>query len=798
VTLPAALKPLEAYRQFIVYRLVPSTIRPGKTDKIPRHYATGYGASLMDPASWTDYATAAAAVTGGKGHGVGFVFTPSDPFWFVDIDGAFVAGAWSPVATEIYNRLRGAAVEVSQSNTGLHIIGSGVVPDHRCKNIPLNLELYHTDRFVALTGNAYDGGTAAADLTPAIGALAATYFPAPVAGEGMPDGWTSEPVADWSGPVDDAELLRLALNAKSAAGAFGGGVTFADLWNANEDVLAARWPGTTGPYGASEADAALAGHLAFWTGKNCDRIESLMRQSALARDKWDRASGYLEPTILRACAVVRNVCQQPAVAPVKPEILAALAAAPMPVGPIAWDIYVAPAQFAAFFIGCTYVVGEDKIYTPGGELLKSSQFDTVYGGHEFIMDAEGRKTTTSAWEAFRLNRVWRSPIADVLCFRPEAAPGAIIADEGRTLLNTYVPIQTLRIKGDASRFVELVAKLLPNGNDAEILKSYMAALIQNPGRKFQWWPVLQGVQGNGKTLILSVISHAVGHRYTHLVNPEAMAKTGGQFNSWIMGNLFVGVEEIYVNNRRDFLESFKSTVTNKRIGLEGKGTNQTTGDNRVNGILLTNHRDGVPIADSDRRYAILWTAQQSVDDLHTWGMDGNYFPDLYDWLDGKGAYENLGMNYGYAVVNEFLASYVPAVAFNPAGLCQRAPETSSRAEALAASLGRAEQEILEAIGEGRPGFCGGWVSSNYLDALLDKLRATVPLSKRRDMMRNLGYDWHPGLKDGRVSSLVSPDRMKPRLYVKAGHLALNLTTPHEIAKAYTAAQDSEGAARAFG
>ena len=48
-------------------------------------------------------------------------------------------------------------------------------------------------------------------------------------------------------------------------------------------------------------------------------------------------------------------------------------------------------------------------------------------------------------------------------------------------------------------------------------------------------------------------------------------------------------------NRRDFLESFKSTVTNARIGTEGKGANQKTSDNRTNGAMFTNHLDGVPI-----------------------------------------------------------------------------------------------------------------------------------------------------------------------------------------------------------
>ncbi len=181
-------------------------------------------------------------------------------------------------------------------------------------------------------------------------------------------------------------------------------------------------------------------------------------------------------------------------------------------------------------------------------------------------------------------------------------------------------------------------------------------------------------------------------------------------------------------------------------------------------------------------------------------MGGDYFPDLYDWLKGKRKYAELGANYGYAVVNDYLANFQLRAELDPANLCVRAPSTSSTEQALRLSMGRAEQEIMEAIEEGRPGFAGGWVSSIALDRLLDQLRAAVPRNKRRGVLQTLGYDYHPGLNDGRVNSIVSPDSGKPRLYVKNGHAALALTDPTNIAKAYTAAQNttvSEAAAAKF-
>ena len=784
--LSAPLLPMTAYRQFITYRLLPDPKKPGKLTKIPCN-ALGIGCSVTDPQHWTDYSTALAAAPladVGHGSGVGFVFTEADPFWFLDIDGALTNGQWSATATELYGTLQGAAWEVSQSGTGLHAFGTGAVPPHGTRNTPLGLEFYHRDRFVALTNQTYPGGSASWDGSAPISMLIPRLFPPAVANGTALDGWTDGPVAEWSGPTDDTELLRLARAARTAASMFGG-VTFADLYDGN----ASAWEGR---YGASEADAALAAHLAFWTGKDCARIERLMRQSGLARDKWDRASGYLEPTILRACGAVKNVLTAPEKkhALLPPEGLTD----PSTLGP-----FISPAAMAAYFTGCTYIVAHDEIHTPEGVRLNRSQFDTVYGGKRFILDAVGEKSTASAWEAFRLNQAWRCPIADVTCFRPEVAPGTLIADEGRTLLNTYVPVATARLSGDAAPFHDLLARMLPVERDRQILLSYMAALVQNPGRKFQWWPVLQGVEGNGKSAIGRVLAHAVGHRYTHLVNPEAMAKTGNQFNLWVEGNLLVVIEEIYVNNRRDFLESFKATVTNDRIALEGKGTNQLTGDNRINGVMFTNHQDGVPVTDESRRYSIFWTAQQTRDDLTATGMAGDYFPDLYDWLTGRGKHAYLGPNGGYAICNDYLRSYVPQAEFNPAGLCQRAPETSSTYSARNASLGRAEQEVMEAIEEGRVGFAGGFVSSHYLDELLGALRLPIPRNKLRSLMSTIGYDYHPVLIDhgGRVHNPVAPDRRKPRLYIKRGHLLCNLRTGTEVAAAYSRAQLDSGALAAL-
>ena len=161
-------------------------------------------------------------------------------------------------------------------------------------------------------------------------------------------------------------------------------------------------------------------------------------------------------------------------------------------------------------------------------------------------------------------------------------------------------------------------------------------------------------------------------------------------------------------------------------------------------------------------------------------MAGEYFPAV-----------RLVTAEGYAIVNNLLHTYQIPDELNPATSCHRAPETTSTAEAVTASLGSIEQEIIEAIDEGRPGFAGGWVSSVALERLLNNLHASRVIShnRRKDLLQSLGYDWHPALNCGRVNNPIPIDEnKKPRLFIKAGHLARNLTSPAEVARAYQEAQ----------
>jgi hypothetical protein len=782
-SLPSALQALNKYKQFMLYKLIPNGT---KTTKLPCS-VEGKVVDAHDSQYWVDSETACAAATRlGEGWGVAFTLTDDDDLFFIDIDNCLTGSTWSPIAVELCQLFAGAAVEVSQSGSGLHIIGSGAprvgIDDHACKaKDPVTgsksdlFDLYRTERFIALTGNGATGNAGSAIHQAALDHIVEKWLkldPSETVGSSE---WTSTH-CEGSYPIeDDARLIEKALKAESVASQFGARASFRDLWTADADKLLEFFPPDQGgeQYDASAADLALAQHLAFYTGNNCERILRLMYMSGLKRAKWDKRPEYLiRRTIPRAVgrqtswySVGKPIEMTPVASVVDPVIRAGFQFLPI-------------TQVVDHFRGCVYVADAHRIFTPNGTMLKAEQFNSMFGGYTFSLDDTGEKTTKKAFEAFTENQGVMFPKVDGSVFDPRHPPGAIIDDEGRRMVNTYVPVNVRKVPGDVSRFMTHLAKILPNERDRQIALSYAAAIVQYPGHKFQWAPLFQGCEGNGKTLITRCVAYAVGQRYTHL--PPA-SEISEKFNSWLFGSIFVGVEDIHVpDSKAEVLEILKPMITGDRLAKRAMQQDQVMMANCANFIFNSNHRNAIKKTLNDRRFCVFFTAQQQVEDIARDGMSGNYFPDLYDWLRGD----------GYAHVAHFLSTYTIPVEFNPTLGCQRAPYTSTTGEAVEASLGAVEQEVMECIEEGRQGFAGGWVSSMALDALIERLRMgrAIAPRKRRDLMKSIGYDWHPALKDGRVNNHILMDNGKPRLYIRQGHIHANLVGGAEVVRHYEAAQ----------
>lgn len=245
---------------------------------------------------------------------LGFMFTQDCGFWFYDIDGCVEGGAANHhVATE-YAALTGCFFEYSSSETGVHFIGrntQGVETGKNADGVSVgrtrpvaghanNIEFYTQSRGVAfgLTDVAYGCADVAAPqgwIDNMINVVLAEPVRQAVEGDyiGVHDG--EGPREDWDGPEDDAELIALMYRAKpSANNMFEGTASFVELFEGNHEALCRAFgDGSDTGYDRSRADMALASHLSFYTGADAERVERIMRMSALVRPKWDDRDDYL-------------------------------------------------------------------------------------------------------------------------------------------------------------------------------------------------------------------------------------------------------------------------------------------------------------------------------------------------------------------------------------------------------------------------------------------------------------------------------------------------------------------------
>lgn len=695
---------------------------------------------------------------------IAIVLTEDDPLVCIDVDDCYnpETQEWDDRAKKWFAALEGCYVELSRSRRGLHFFG---VAEQGLGKIYHNrkdkIEFYESGRY--MIRGAYMGGSADVDIASA---LKANLTPRDdVSGGALPD---EGPLPEWTGPSDDNELIQKALNARGgAAASFGDAARFIDLWNGDEAKLARFYPTDTEgePFDHSEADGALCAHLAFWTGKDVARIERLWLASPLVRKRPDQGKlqrrDYRHNTVTGAAMLCEDVYTKQREVSEPPA--AVLPGTDVPLPTSSTSGYLTIFEQDQHFKGCVYVEVEDKVFTPEGRLLDAKRFGVIYGGYEFQMQRDGGRPTRDAWEAFTRNRCKQFPRATQTCLRPDKPFGAIIDGD----VNTCKMPTGGSSDAPVEPFLNHVRKLLPDERDAEILLSWMAGVVQNPGKKAGWCPVLQGVQGNGKSYFTRLFRHIYGDDLVHIPNPDQL---GEKYNNYLAENLLIVVEEIHMGGRRSLLESMKSRITDRRIEIRKMYSNPFMADNIANWMFMTNHKDAVIKTDGDRRYAIFFTDQQASGDLLSAGMNSDYFNNLYAWSE-KG---------GFCAVQGFLERYSIQDSLNPFKDARRAPETTSTAEAIEATRGDYEILIKEIIDQGHHGLRGGLVDFAQLRKWLHSSIQVKP-NAVADALGNLGYR-----NAGRIRPDVNDRNKKITVYVKSPeHCDLS---EDELRDAYLSAQ----------
>lgn len=266
----------------------------------------------------------------------------------------------------------------------------------------------------------------------------------------------------------------------------------------------------------------------------------------------------------------------------------------------------------------------------------------------------------------------------------------------RLYANTYRPASVPPIPKQLTEIqhqhVDIVrahfAHLFPDDRERQLFISWHAYIVQTRQRP-NWAVVMQGVEGDGKSVIGDMMAAVLGGENCRVLQAKTLESP---FNAWAIGQLYTLIEEIRIvgHNRYDILDAVKPLITNATISIHPKNLNPYDAPNTTAYAAATNYTNALPLTDNDRRYFILMSQWQDADKLNEFVKNN---PDYY-----KNLYSAIHSSPG--AIRKWLLRYKLHPEFDPKG---RAPHSEGREYMALMNRSELSIDIIDTIKEaGRP------------------------------------------------------------------------------------------------
>ena len=752
--------------------------------KVP-YQPSGRRAKSSDSKTWSSYEDVETAYVLGDYDGVGFVL--GDGWNGIDSDDSFVDGKFSTLAQEILDRVSGYA-ETSPGGEGMKIITRGDLTESKADHA-LGLEVYHGGRYFAVTGHQLNGHDMVPLETQPLGwVLKEKFNIVPIGGDGHDDAlaYYKAPLEDWTIDRVDSELLSALspdvgysdwVNVGMALyHQFKGDKAALTLWDTwskgsdkySQDYCAEKWRSFTtvrtqgrgsvtlatvikmaGEIKREETntarDTALSVHLAA--------IKASSEQKTL-RDIAARVAG---DSVLDKVAkdMIANAMKDRFKAVTGSTVSIAAVRDLIGANRRADKIKTVGADAPDWLQGWVYVTGETKFFNlDSKERMTREAFDSAYC--RFMTPDQDGNIPSAAKVACD---GWQIPVVYQTMYVPNLAP--IFTINGLECANEYRPSSVpAAADPDAedtkAGFAVLdrhMALIVPNDEYRKQLKEWLAWVVRNPGLKVLWAPFIKGIEGDGKSVIGTMIAAAMGHENVGTVSPEVLS--GSNFNDWAAGRCVNVMEEMKLNghNRHDTYNKVKPLITNPRIELHGKGKASKTVINTCNYLGFSNHADALPLNKHDRRNFVLFTPFGNQTALHYGIRKLGVTPEQH-WNELNDAVIKPRPDIVRAWFDQ-----VDISGFNPNG---RAPDSTFKNTMVQLSVSEEEMLATELIDAGCVGVGKDVISSSCLTTAMEMSDPPVFISttKVRSLLTKLGYE--------PVTKPVKWDGKTHRVWVKDG------------------------------
>ena len=388
-----------------------------------------------------------------------------------------------------------------------------------------------------------------------------------------------------------------------------------------------------------------------------------------------------------------------------------------------------------------YVTGSDTFFNTATKATVTPRGFDVLHSTDMPMSQDGVHRERAS--DFAVN-VWSIAAVDEVLYAPGQDP--VFEMLGRRWANQFDPRSMPEASGDpaASAAVQLtlrhLERLFPDARERELLISWLACQVQRTGAKVRWAPYVFGAPGAGKTFLAELLGLVLGPQNVNVLSGSALLSP---FNGWATGSVVTVIEEVYqAGHLFETEEKLKAPIANNTINVHRKGVDSYPAPNFTNYLLLSNHPDGMPVRQGDRRFFFLHaavTAQQA----QSLAEEG-YFDSLFDACRASPG-ELRAWLLGYAFHPEF----------DPEG---RAPDTVVKQQIIEMSKSDTELDLEELL-RGRNA-----VAPDYLrQRLQDKGHEKVSSRAISKALGGVGFEF---VKVMRVSGALRRVYVRPEAGLK--------------------------------
>lgn len=334
-----------------------------------------------------------------------------------------------------------------------------------------------------------------------------------------------------------------------------------------------------------------------------------------------------------------------------------------------------------------FVVHDDTFYNyETGGLCSTRGFNASYDRFAMtkadVLAGNSRPEKSAADLA--LNQ-YQIPIVKNLLYMPMADSG-IFEMNGDTYVNTYTDRNAAKAEKAESisdkRNLDIMVKhfdhLIEDKRERDLFISYLSYCVKHPGKKINWAILIQGCEGDGKSVFATMMAAVIGIDNVGIINAATMEE---QYNGWAEGSCVSFIEEVKMHghNRYDVLNRIKPLITNDIISVRKMRSDVYMAPNVTNYILFTNFRNALPLNDGDSRYFIIFSKFQDVQVLDRFNKENPfYFDRLF-----KAVADSPG------VFKQWLLDWESSDEFHPK---KRAPESEARRQMV--NLDKSDSRVL--------------------------------------------------------------------------------------------------------